>query len=207
MRLIETEFKWAYALSPREVTSHLILHHAGAKSASADSVHSYHLSKGWAGIAYHYFVAKDGGVYRGRPENMKGGHTTNWNWCSIGICFEGNFDEESMSAQQQSAGRELIADIMSRYPAIEVGKHSFYGATACPGKNFPFEELVKTEPSGCNAESAEAPDKWAEEACRWAAGEGIFIGDGGTDFRWHDAVTRQELALLLKRCEERRNAK
>lgn len=136
MKVISSDFKWAYALTPRSVTTHLILHHAGASSATAAGIHAYHLSKGWAGIAYHYFVAKSGEIYSGRPENMRGGHTTNWNYCSIGVCFEGNFETEQMPEAQIAAGRELVADIAARYPSIVIGRHSDFGQTACPGKNF-----------------------------------------------------------------------
>ena len=207
MKIIETGLKWAYGLTPRAVTTHLILHHAGAEKASVESIHSYHLSRGWAGIAYHYFVRKDGSIYRGRPEGMKGGHTTNWNWCSIGICFEGNFEEETMSLEQLDAGRELIADIMSRYPAIEVARHSQYGLTACPGKHFPFEGLLKadfTEPECENAESDGLPDDWASSACMWAVGKGILKGDDKADYRWQAPLTRQELAVLLQRYDQMR---
>ena len=69
MKIIEKNYGWAYALSPRGLTTHLILHHAAALTATAEGIHSYHLSLGWAGIAYHYFVAKNGDIYRGRPEN------------------------------------------------------------------------------------------------------------------------------------------
>jgi hypothetical protein len=60
LTITETEYNWAYALTPRSVTTHLILHHAGASGATAQAIHEYHLSKGWAGIAYHYYVRKSG---------------------------------------------------------------------------------------------------------------------------------------------------
>ena len=154
MKVISNNYKWAYALTPRTVTTHLILHHAAASSATADGIHAYHLSKGWAGIAYHYFVSKKGEVYCGRPENMRGGHTTNWNYCSIGICFEGNFETEQMSAAQLEAGKELVVDITSRYPSIVVGKHSDFGQTACPGRNFPYDKMVSGELSRIDAAKA-----------------------------------------------------
>ena len=100
-----------------------------------ESVHNYHLSKGWAGIAYHYFVAIDGTIYRGRPEDMQGGHTSGYNSCSIGICAEGNFEEETMGDAQREALRALVMDIRKRYPNILVVRHSDLSATACPGKN------------------------------------------------------------------------
>ena len=203
MKINETDLKWAYGLTPRSLTSHLIIHHA-AGEGSVEAIHNYHLSRGWAGIAYHYYVRRDGSVYRGRPENMQGGHTTNWNWCSIGICFEGNFENEQMSDAQKKTGAELVADIVSRYPSIVVGKHSQYGATSCPGKNFPFDEIVYgtgSEPED-NAEETEEPDAWAKADCEWSVESGLFLGDGNGRFRWRDSVSRQELAVLLRRFEQ-----
>ena len=204
MTVISKDYKWAFPLTPRSATTHLILHHAAASSATADGIHAYHLSKGWAGIAYHYFVSKKGEVYRGRPENMRGGHTTNWNYCSIGVCFEGNFEMEQMPEAQIAAGRELAADIVSRFPSIVIGKHSEFGHTACPGKNFPFDRIVSTKNSEPqkDAEQADAPSEWAEASCAWAVEKGLFLGSGDEGYRWHEGVTRQELAVILQRASK-----
>jgi len=198
MTVTEKKYDWAYPLTPRNVTTQLIVHHAAASSATAEGIHAYHKSKGWAGIAYHYFVAKDGTVYRGRPENMLGAHTINWNYCSIGVCFEGNFETEKMPDAQVKAGRALVADIVSRYPAIVVGKHSDFGQTSCPGRNFPFAAMVSNAEPASDVEQEKKPADWAREACGAAVAKGIFKGDGG-DFRWHDPVTREELAVILER--------
>ena len=48
-----------------------------------------------------------------------------------------------MSAKQIEAGRELIAYLKSKYPKAKVKKHRDFNATACPGKNFPFDEITK----------------------------------------------------------------
>jgi N-acetyl-anhydromuramyl-L-alanine amidase AmpD len=203
MEIIEPNYSWAYQLTPRSTTTHLILHHLGAESASAESIHRYHMSKGWAGIGYHYYVTKKGEIFRGRPEAMRGAHTSDWNYCSIGVCFEGNFENEFMNAEQLKAGRELIADINSRYGSIVKGCHRQYGQTACPGANFPFDALVSCsippEPT------VDEPDNWAKDACEQAIGDGLFLGDGNDCFRWHDSVTRQELAVILMRYRKVRN--
>lgn len=203
MRMIEQRYDWAFALMPRAVTSHLILHHAAAVKTTAASIHAYHKSLGWAGIAYHYFVSKKGEVIIGRPEGMRGGHTTNWNHCAIGICFEGNFETEQMPEAQKQAGRALVADIRGRHPAIIIGKHLDFGQTACPGKHFPFDEIVKeAEPEPERPETRDEPAPWAAQACIWAVEEGLFQGDGEGNFRWQEAITRQELAVLLQRLSE-----
>lgn len=201
MKVINNNYEWAFALTPRNVTTHLILHHAAAAKATADGIHAYHLSKGWAGIAYHYFVTKSGEVYSGRPENMRGGHTANWNYCSIGICFEGNFETEEMPEAQIAAGRELVFDIVMRYPSIVIGKHSEFGQTACPGKNFPFDKMTSgsgIEPEK-DAEKSDEPYDWAKSSCTWAKEKGLFLGDDSKSYRWHDPLTREELAVILER--------
>lgn len=202
MKIIEPDYKWAYRPGERTTTTHLILHHAAWSECTAETIHRAHLGNGWAGIAYHYFIRKDGSIYRGRPEEWTGGHTANWNYCSIGICFEGNFESEFMSEAQMEAGQALVADIRSRYPDIIVGKHKDYGCTACPGKNFPFTFIVNPE-TGNPEDEGSAEDygasAWAEKDCKWAVDIGLFKGDGAGNYNWQDPVTREAMAAVLHR--------
>lgn len=201
MNIIKPMYQWARALTPRTQTTDLILHHSGTKVASAEGIHAYHQSLGWVGIAYHFLVRKDGSVYAGRPIGMMGGHTKDYNHCAIGICFEGNFDEEYMPDAQLKAGQELIAYICEQYPGIKAGQHKNYNQTACPGANFPFTFLVNPDDEGDVEAPNLEPSAWAKEACDWAVDIGLFKGDGNGNFRWHDNVTREELAVLLMRLE------
>jgi hypothetical protein len=141
-KIIEPAYKWNGTLKKRSKTEYLILHHSAA-NGSAEDIHRYHVSLGWTGIGYHYYIRKDGSIYRGRPENVEGAHTVGYNDKSIGVCFEGNFEVEQMSDAQYSAGLDLVKDILTRYPGVEIGGHRDYDTTACPGKNFPLEKMVK----------------------------------------------------------------
>ena len=96
MQIIETTYKWAGTLARRSATRRIILHHAAAVTCTPQQVHQWHLANGWSGIGYHFFVRKDGSVYRGRPEDTVGAHAGNNNYDSIGVCFEGSFDREEM---------------------------------------------------------------------------------------------------------------
>ena len=129
----------------RSKTEFLILHHAAA-SGTVQAIHAAHLNRGWIGIGYHYYVRKDGTIWRGRPENSVGAHTAGYNGKAIGICFEGNFETETMGEAQLQAGLWLIRDILSRYPDPVIGGHRDYDATACPGANFP-EALLNVHES------------------------------------------------------------
>ena len=142
--VIDAGLKWAHALAERQRTELLVLHHA-AGNGSVEAIHREHLDRGWSGIAYHYYVRKDGAIYRGRPEWATGGHTLGENWRSLGVCFEGNFEIEEMGPEQLKSGGELVADIRARYPGIEVKRHRELGVTACPGENFPFDEILEYE--------------------------------------------------------------
>lgn len=197
MTIIEENYHWASPLQKRGSTTHLILHHEAASGSTVQDIHRYHRSLGWKGIAYHYYVRKDGSVYRGRPEDTVGGHTKDWNGCSIGICFEGNFEGETMGKPQKDAGRALVADIQKRYPGIVVGGHREFGATACPGRNFPLEEMKEAKESMDNTASS-----WAKEAVDWAKERGILTGDGEGNLKLHSPVTREEALTFLHRYDK-----
>lgn len=155
----------------------IVLHHAAAKTASVETVHNWHLNNGWIGIGYHFYVRKDGKVYRGRPENWIGAHTVGKN-TGLGICAEGNFEEEQMDAAQKNAIIELLRYLLAKYGDLTIGKHKDYSATACPGKNYPFAEIVKA----AREEGTQATEETQQET-----ETGILTVDG----IWGEATTRR----------------
>ena len=146
---------WSY----RSSTSEIILHHAEASRASVEDVNSWHIERGWAGIGYHYYVRKDGTIWRGRPEWAVGAHAVGHNDKSIGICCEGAYMTETMPAAQLSALKGLICDIMSRYGNLELLRHKDVNSTDCPGVNFPWAEAQKYAQSDAKKEDGEVVEK------------------------------------------------
>ena len=145
MTIHDVGLLFRFPAGKRAVTSDIILHHA-AGGGSVEAIHNYHRdTNGWDGIGYHYYVRKDGTVWRGRPEDTIGAHTVGHNYSSIGVCFEGNFEVETMPNPQLAAGRGLLADLLSRYPGISISGPRDNDTTACPGKNFPEELLNHKE--------------------------------------------------------------
>lgn len=142
MTITEMSYKWNGSLAPRSSTNYIVLHHR-AGNGTAESIHTEHISKCWAGIGYHFYIRKDGSIYRGRPLDRCGAHCIPCNASSVGICFEGNFETETMSAAQKKSGRELVTYLRGIYPKAELKRHKDMDSTACPGKNFPFEEIGK----------------------------------------------------------------
>lgn len=146
MEIIETNLQFK-DMSTRKATQRIILHHADAKSCSAEDIHRWHLSNGWAGAGYHFLVRKDGTIYRLRPEDKVGAHAYGANYNSLGICFEGNYMEEDMPEAQKEAGKELVAYLKNKYKISTVQKHKDVCVTSCPGDKFPFDEIAKSKTS------------------------------------------------------------
>lgn len=141
MKIIDKHLKFvggSYGNKPNTI----ILHHAEWSKCSVEDIHRCHLNNGWAGIGYHYFVRKDGSIYKGRPDSMIGSHAKGFNTNSLGICAEGAYDKETMPKAQKDAIVELIKYLKGKYPINKVCGHRDVMATSCPGKNYPLKEII-----------------------------------------------------------------
>jgi len=108
-----------------------------------DEIRRWHVEdNGWADIAYHYIVDRDGRVATGRPLDVKGAHTYGHNDNSIGICLVGGHGSSSTDAfsanytdAQDQALRVLINELKIRVPTIKKisGHNDYTNAKACPG--------------------------------------------------------------------------
>lgn len=152
-----SERTWSWGSTLRTRSGHpkgIVVHHAAASSASVEDIHRWHIARGWAGIGYHFYVRKDGTIYRGRPEGVIGSHAQGAN-DRLGICLEGDYTTETMPHIQRTALVWLLRDLLRRYGALPVTGHSAHSATACPGRNVPLSDIVKE--AGSAAPPKEAP--------------------------------------------------
>ena len=145
MEIKEVKYEWAGALAQRHTIDMIVLHHTDASTCSPTDVHWWHVRNGWSGIGYHYFVSKQGVVFKGRPDNVIGSHVKGYNSTSIGVVFEGRYNKEMMPEAQLQAGKELIAHLKHKYNITKVKRHKDLMATDCPGTLFPFEEMIGQE--------------------------------------------------------------
>lgn len=119
-------------LKPRAFTDYIIFHHSGVKSRhTAKDIHQWHKNKGWAGIGYHYFIDKEGRIYECRPRDTVGAHAKGYNENSIGVCFEGDFNKETMTDAQCSD---------------EVIRFLFFLGLTYPESQFVFCDELKKRP-------------------------------------------------------------
>ena len=147
MNIIDVGLKFK-SLSYGNKPNKLVLHHAEASKCSVQDIHYWHLNNGWSGIGYHYFIRKDGSVYRGRPDGAIGAHCQGSNTNTLGVCFEGNYMKETMPTAQYNAGIDLIKYLIGKYGNLPIYGHKELLATECPGSNFPladFKNLKENE--------------------------------------------------------------
>lgn len=213
MKVIEANLPRKGNFTRRSKTDEVILHHAEASSATVWDINAWHLDNGWVGIGYHYYIRKDGSIYRGRPEWAVGAHATGHNDRSIGICCEGAYMTETMPAAQLASLKALLRDIMGRYGTMPLRRHRDVNATSCPGDNFPWAEaqdymkeetemteeqiraIVRDEMTKqAKATEAKAASDWHK--ADWEAAKDAGIFDGTMP---QAPLTREQASTVLKR--------
>lgn len=143
-------------LSPFDV-KYLVLHHTASKTESLtwNEIKQYHVNvHGWNDIGYHFGIVADDpvnkqsfAVVQGRPISLRGAHAKGFNHCSIGIAFEGNFEESVMPRAQFDLGVTLLSDLLiHQYSHLMVdlikGHRDLPYPTLCPGRKFPMHEMI-----------------------------------------------------------------
>lgn len=138
---------------------YVVLHHTATETGSLESIDAAHKqrkdSEGnpWRGIGYHFLIGNGRGMSDGEvvatfrwTEQCDGAHAGHsvYNNQGIGICLVGNFEEAPPTPAQLNSLRQLIATLQEtcQINAAGIVRHTDIKPTACPGKNFPWEELL-----------------------------------------------------------------
>jgi N-acetyl-anhydromuramyl-L-alanine amidase AmpD len=142
---------------------------------TAATIHGWHQGQGWIGIGYHYVIRANGTIERGRPEDTIGSHSgPQGNGDSVGIVLTGNFEIGAPSTAQMIALAELIKDLRGRYGNLAVIGHRDVMATACPGRNFPWDDLKRRL-------EAKQVDQWKLDIIAKAKAAGMITIDHDPD--------------------------
>ncbi|MCY6356183.1 peptidoglycan recognition protein family protein [Clostridium sp. ZS2-4] len=105
-------------------------------------IHNFHKNeKGWSCIGYHFFITKEGKIYRGRPEKAIGAHCLHHNSNTLGICVQGNYMVETMPKAQEAAVIALCKYLCSKYTINSIKGHKELGDTDCPGTNYSLSSI------------------------------------------------------------------
>lgn len=91
-------------------------------------IDQWHKNRGWSGIGYHYVIALDGTVEKGRPIIKQGAHVKGHNRHSIGIVYVGGLDsnlapKDTRTQAQKEAIICLLQDLKQRFPDAKISGH------------------------------------------------------------------------------------
>lgn len=151
MEIENLNLKFKNSLTPfRKSITKIVCHHPVHTSWGVKEIHEFHQKpksqggKGWNGIGYNYFITFDGEIQEGRGRNQ-GAHCSGRNDDTLGVCFQGNFETQTMTDAQVKAGAQLIAKLL-RDEGLSItdviGHKDVPGSsTACPGRNFRMNDL------------------------------------------------------------------
>lgn len=130
---------------------YIIIHHALASSCTVYDVHQWHLNNGWLGIGYHYFIDKEGDIFKGREDHWHGAHCQGLNYRSLGVCLEGCYQDYAdqtdteVPQTQLDAVTKLTQKLMKKYTILinKIQPHSAYSDKLCPGDFFPWQDFIR----------------------------------------------------------------
>ena len=123
---------------------HYLVVHCSAtpegRDHTAKDIDDWHKQRGFNEIGYNYVVRLDGTVEEGRDVNKIPAHVTNHNKDSIGICYIGGIDRNTLQPKdtrtdaQKEALKRLLLELRALYPDAKIlGHRDFAGvAKACP---------------------------------------------------------------------------
>jgi len=141
MGLKEANIEFIRPPIKRSSTEGIVVHHLGAKRAAPETIHQWHLDRGWIGAGYNIYIRKDGTEYELRGVENQGAHVKGENHRLLGIALEGNFEKESPTDAQYEALANRIKKLFEVYGEIPVTGHYDHQNTSCPGRYFKWEKL------------------------------------------------------------------
>ena len=128
-------------MKPLKQVSLLIVHCSATRCDRPFSVESL-IATGEARfgqVSYHYYVRRNGDVVPLLPESVQGVHARHYNYCSLGICYEGGLDEKGRAVDtrtpaQKASLYQLLKNLREDYPDARIMGHSElpHVAKACP---------------------------------------------------------------------------
>jgi hypothetical protein len=119
----------------------VVIHHSA--NYGRDDIHTlryiqdrHRNDRGWADVAYHFFVGKTGTIYEGRPLNVRGTHVANHNTGTVGICLLGDMRTQTPTVPQLASTQELVRWLAAELALTHLAGHAeFNPETVCPGTN------------------------------------------------------------------------
>lgn len=116
----------------------IVVHHSALPvSDGPKEIQQLHLNqRGYADIAYHFIIGRDGTLYEGRRINIRGAHVEGFNTGTIGVVLVGNMDVIEPSGEQLSTLEKLVDYLRVTYDITHLAGHQDFNPTLteCPGE-------------------------------------------------------------------------
>ncbi len=93
----------------------VICHTAAPAGVPIQTIAQAHVSQGYPGIAYHYFVLETGDILQVSALEAVVNDEAEWSLSGVNICLEGNFDSAAPPSAQLTAAAQLCAWMLPRF--------------------------------------------------------------------------------------------
>lgn len=132
---------------------YIVIHHSAGPSGNAEIFDRAHKARGWEGVGYDFVIGNGHGLADGDVEvtfrweqQIQGAHAGvyEFNQRGIGICLVGDFNASVPTARQMDSLVSLIHYLQGRtqIPTSNIRGHRDVKSTDCPGRNFPWYEML-----------------------------------------------------------------
>ena len=117
-------------MKPLKVVKYLVVHCAANRCNKPFSVESL-INTGkqkWGQVSYHWYVRRNDDIIPLLSESVQGIHVKGYNWCSLGIVYEGGLDEFGHPADTRTEAQKhtliaLLRALKADYPDAQILGH------------------------------------------------------------------------------------
>jgi hypothetical protein len=188
------------------------MHHTGGKNwgdIDGREVRAFCVREGnnnpnaWYPTVYHFLIAKNGKVWNDAKDSQVIPHcgldyNEYWlnNQNTIGVSVIGAYETEVMPDAQYYSVLDTVVKLKRKYPKAIFKLHRELISTDCPGKNYPFDKLMK-DLGVCLMYKDVDPKAWYFKAISWMIQKGFIKGNEKGLIQPLKYVSKAELAQIL----------
>ena len=134
----------------KRIINYIVVHCSATpegRAHTAKDIDQWHKQRGFAEIGYNYVILLDGTIQEGRDIDKIPAHVENFNKNSIGVCYIGGIDKNTLKPKdtrteaQKKALLTLLRELKKMYPNAEILGHRDFPKVnqACPCFNAQVE--------------------------------------------------------------------
>ena len=127
----------------KRIINYIVVHCSATpegRAHTAKDIDQWHKQRGFAEIGYNYVILLDGTIQEGRDIDKIPAHVENFNKNSIGVCYIGGIDKNTLKPKdtrteaQKKALLTLLRELKKMYPNAEILGHRDFPKVnkACP---------------------------------------------------------------------------